>query len=76
MLPSEAVIDVSTTFGKIELDLPKGTDAAIHAKTTFGEIESDYPVYMNSSKQFQAKSGQVTVKLKTDSDIIIHKGSR
>jgi DUF4097 and DUF4098 domain-containing protein YvlB len=76
ILPATATIDILTTFEKIELNLPAGTEAAVQAKTSFGKIESDYPVYMNSSKPLKVKAGQVIIKLETDSDIIVREGSK
>lgn len=76
ILPATAMIDISTTFEKIELNLPNGTETAVQAKTSFGKIESDYPIYMNSSKPQKIKAGQVIIKLETDSDIIVREESK
>jgi len=38
--------------------------------------KSDFPIDLNGIKSLTAKPGQVTVKLKTDSDIIVREGSK
>ena len=76
-LPSDAIIDLSTTYKTIDLTLPDNSDAAIAVSAGHKRIETDFPVYLIGSDEDKiesAKDGRKAfVRLKTSGQIVIKK---
>ena len=74
-LPSEAFIDVRTTYDRIELRLPAEASVTVDAQTSDGEIESEIPLTRSRNGHQQATAvlggGASRVTLRTSGDIII-----
>ena len=77
-LPPDAVIDVRTSYNRIELELPPAASVTVEAITSDGVIESSFPMTYSRNGHRRAEmvlgNGESRITLETSDDIKISKG--
>ncbi|MCP4573892.1 MAG: DUF4097 domain-containing protein [bacterium] len=76
-LPTDAVIDVRTSYNRVELVLPAEVSATVEAVTSDGDIESEFPMTYTRNGHRRAEAviggGATRIVLETSEDIVIKK---
>jgi len=76
-LPSNAQVELITTYKPILLYVPKNPNVNISAYTRYGKISSDFPVYLDEEDKNRIRielgAGQTAVRLQTSGNITIKK---